>query len=166
MVRRVLQAASLLPGVVDEKRNSVQRPAAVGRDRRTRRHAGDWRPPPNRTSSSSNRSKANGSDPAKSSPASTRAPNSSAISPARRRTDTVGMKLDGGCRVGVFTQKMTATIEQERQGLQRHLPGRRRRQGPRHRLRQRRQRPQGGVRPQPQAAARAPCRPASPTTIR
>jgi hypothetical protein len=28
----------------------------------------------------------------------------------------VGMKLDGGCRVGVFTQKMTATIEKSGKG--------------------------------------------------
>ena len=30
--------------------------------------------------------------------------------------DAVGMKLDGGCRVGVFTQKMTATIQKSGKG--------------------------------------------------
>jgi hypothetical protein len=29
---------------------------------------------------------------------------------------SVGMKLDGGCRVGVFTQKMTATIQKNGKG--------------------------------------------------
>jgi hypothetical protein len=29
---------------------------------------------------------------------------------------SVGMKLDGGCRVGVFTQKMTATIQRSGKG--------------------------------------------------
>jgi hypothetical protein len=28
-------------------------------------------------------------------------------------SDTIGMSLDGGCRVGVFTQKMSATVEQK-----------------------------------------------------
>ena len=43
------------------------------------------------------------------------------------------MTLDGGCRVGVFTQKMSATVEQQGpRRLQGHLHGRRRRLRPRH----------------------------------
>ena len=67
----------------------------------------------------------------------------------------LGMTLDGGCRVGMFTQKMSATVEHSGCGrLQGHLHGRRRRLGPRHHFRQRRRRPQGRSGDQPQAAAR------------
>ena len=75
-------------------------------------------------------------------------------STARRPTKKAGMTLDGGCRVGVFKQKMTATVEQQGRRLQGQVPGRRRRQGPRHHLRQRRRRPQGRLRHQPQPAQR------------